>query len=92
MCRSSATCSASRDSSAVAAEAGKKVELVVTGAAGELDRQVLEACCRRSSNAAQAVIHGIEAPEERIRRGKPETGRIEVNLSARRRGRRNGQR
>ena len=63
----------------VAAETGKKVDLVVTGATGELDRQVLERMLPPFEHMLRnAVVHGIEAPAERVQRGKPEAGRIEV--------------
>ncbi len=65
----------------VAAETGKKVDLVVTGATGELDRQVLERMLPPFEHLLRnAVVHGIEAPNERVQRGKPEAGRIEVAM------------
>ena len=65
----------------IAAETGKKVELVVTGAAGELDRQVLERMLPPFEHMLRnAVVHGIEAPTDRVAAGKPETGRIELRL------------
>ncbi|HUO94600.1 MAG TPA: Hpt domain-containing protein, partial [Steroidobacteraceae bacterium] len=65
----------------VAAETGKKVDLVVSGATGELDRQVLDRMLPPFEHMLRnAVVHGIEAPAERIQRGKPEQGRIEVTL------------
>ena len=63
----------------VAAETGRKVDLIVTGATGELDRQVLERMLPPFEHMLRnAVVHGIETPQERVQRGKPETGRIEV--------------
>jgi chemosensory pili system protein ChpA (sensor histidine kinase/response regulator) len=65
----------------VAGETGKKVDLVVTGATGELDRQVLERMLPPFEHLLRnAVVHGIEAPADRVQRGKPETGRIEVAM------------
>jgi chemosensory pili system protein ChpA (sensor histidine kinase/response regulator) len=65
----------------VATETGKKVDLVVTGATGELDRQVLERMLPPFEHMLRnAVVHGIETPAERTQRGKPETGRIEVAM------------
>lgn len=65
----------------VASEAGKKVELVVAGSSGEVDRQVLERMLPPFEHMLRnSVVHGIEAPAERIAKGKPETGRIEVQL------------
>lgn len=65
----------------VASELGKKVDLGVEGAAGELDRQVLERMLPPFEHMLRnAVVHGIEMPAERAAKGKPETGRIVVNL------------
>ena len=64
-----------------AAASGKRAELIVEGAAGELDRQVLERMLPPFEHMLRnAVIHGIEMPEERIARGKPEFGRIRLEL------------
>ena len=64
-----------------ASETGKRAELVVEGASGELDRQVLERMLPPFEHMLRnAVVHGIEKPEERLRRGKPETGRIVLEL------------
>ena len=64
-----------------ALEAGKKVDLEVSGASGELDRQVLERMLPPFEHMLRnAVVHGIEPPAERAARGKPETGRIHVQL------------
>jgi chemosensory pili system protein ChpA (sensor histidine kinase/response regulator) len=63
------------------AETGKRAELVVEGASGELDRQVLERMLPPFEHMLRnAVVHGIEKPEERVRRGKPDTGRILIEL------------
>ncbi|HEY5720300.1 MAG TPA: hybrid sensor histidine kinase/response regulator, partial [Gammaproteobacteria bacterium] len=64
-----------------AAESGKKVDLVVTGAAGEFDRQVLERMLPPLEHLLRnAVVHGIETPAERLVRGKPDMGRIDLTL------------
>jgi chemosensory pili system protein ChpA (sensor histidine kinase/response regulator) len=64
-----------------AAEAGKRADLTVTGAAGELDRQVLERMLPPFEHLLRnAVVHGIEMPEERLGCGKPAAGRIELSL------------
>ena len=65
----------------VALETGRKVELRVTGATGELDRQVLERMMPPFEHMLRnAVVHGIESPARRLEVGKPEQGRIEVAL------------
>ena len=64
-----------------AADTGKRAELVVDGASGELDRQVLERMLPPFEHMLRnAVVHGIEAPEERQRLGKQPAGRIELSL------------
>jgi chemosensory pili system protein ChpA (sensor histidine kinase/response regulator) len=64
-----------------AADTGKRAELNVEGASGELDRQVLERMLPPFEHMLRnAVVHGIEKPEERIKRGKPDTGRIVLEL------------
>jgi len=64
-----------------ASDTGKRAELVVEGASGELDRQVLERMLPPFEHMLRnAVVHGIEAPEERARRGKPPAGRILLEL------------
>ncbi|MDH5309316.1 MAG: Hpt domain-containing protein [Gammaproteobacteria bacterium] len=65
----------------VAQEVGKRAELAVEGAAGELDRQVLDKMLPAFEHMMRnAVIHGIEAPEKRLATGKPATGRITIRL------------
>src|SRR6185312_7004463 len=64
-----------------AADTGKRAELSVEGASGELDRQVLERMLPPFEHMLRnAVVHGIEKPDERIKRGKPDTGRILLEL------------
>ncbi len=65
----------------VAGETGKRAELAVEGAAGELDRQVLDKMLPPFEHMVRnAVIHGIEKPEQRQANGKPATGRITIRL------------
>jgi chemosensory pili system protein ChpA (sensor histidine kinase/response regulator) len=64
-----------------ASDTGKRAELVVEGASGELDRQVLERMLPAFEHMLRnAVVHGIESPEERVANGKPDAGRIELAL------------
>jgi len=64
-----------------AADSGKRAELIVEGATGELDRQVLERMLPPFEHMLRnAVVHGIETPEERVARGKSDTGRIRLEL------------
>jgi len=62
-------------------DTGKRAELVVQGAAAELDRQMLERMVPPLEHMLRnAVVHGIEAPERRAGLGKPDVGRISVSL------------
>jgi chemosensory pili system protein ChpA (sensor histidine kinase/response regulator) len=64
-----------------AADTGKRAELVVEGASGELDRQVLERMLPPFEHMLRnSVVHGIERPEDRAARGKPDVGRIRLEL------------
>ena len=60
----------------------KKIDLVIEGEDMELDKSVVEDLldpimhCVRNS-----VDHGIEAPAERLKAGKPETGRVLLKAS-----------
>jgi chemosensory pili system protein ChpA (sensor histidine kinase/response regulator) len=65
----------------VATDTGKRAELVVVGANGELDRQVLERMLPPFEHMLRnSVVHGIETPQDRLTRGKPESGTIKVGL------------
>ncbi|MCP5329144.1 MAG: Hpt domain-containing protein, partial [Sinobacteraceae bacterium] len=64
-----------------ATDTGKRAELVVEGASGELDRQVLERMLPPFEHILRnAVVHGIEMPKLRAERGKSQTGRITMSL------------
>ncbi len=64
-----------------AGEAGKRVEVRINGAAGELDRQVLERMLAPFEHMIRnAIVHGIELPADRRAAGKSETGAIDVTL------------
>ncbi|HXA34856.1 MAG TPA: Hpt domain-containing protein [Steroidobacteraceae bacterium] len=62
-------------------DTGKRAELVVQGAAAELDRQMLERIVPPLEHMLRnAVVHGIEPPERRAALGKPDVGRISISL------------
>jgi chemosensory pili system protein ChpA (sensor histidine kinase/response regulator) len=64
-----------------AQETGKKVELAIEGGSGEIDRQVLERMLPPFEHMLRnAIVHGIELPEDRLAAGKAETGRVAVRL------------
>ncbi|HYW04175.1 MAG TPA: Hpt domain-containing protein [Gammaproteobacteria bacterium] len=64
----------------VSAELGKRAHLEVVGEA-ELDRTVLDRIMPALEHMLRnAIAHGLELPEERRRRGKPEEGTLSVAL------------
>lgn len=66
-------------------ELGKKIDLVMTGADTELDRQILDSIRDPLTHMVRnSADHGIESAADRLARGKPEQGTIE--LSARHEG------
>lgn len=61
---------------------GKKVDLVMEGGDTELDRQLLERLRDPLTHIVRnAIDHGLEAPEERRRAGKPEVGRLRLSAA-----------
>ncbi|UXI66651.1 hybrid sensor histidine kinase/response regulator [Tahibacter amnicola] len=71
----------------VALSEGKRVRFQASGGDISLDANVLDALRDAAIQLVRnAVAHGIEVPEERVRRGKPEEGHVLVRLE--RRGRR----
>ena len=65
----------------VAGEIGKQVSLDIGSAEGEMDRSVLERMIGPLEHMLRnAVDHGIELPEVRQANGKPEEGRITLDL------------
>ncbi|HEX3396798.1 MAG TPA: Hpt domain-containing protein [Steroidobacteraceae bacterium] len=62
-------------------DTGKRAELVVQGAAAELDRQMLERMVAPLEHMLRnSVVHGIEPPDRRALLGKPDVGRISISL------------
>ena len=67
---------------ALARELGKDVEGLVRGGKTEIDRKVAEALAEPLTHILRnAVDHGIEAPAERERAGKPRKGRIVITAT-----------
>jgi len=67
-------------------EQGKKVNFVMEGGDIEVDRTILEKIAEPVLHLIRnSIDHGIEAPEERKKHGKPETGLLKIN-AARERG------
>ena len=68
-----------RDTSAAL---GKKVQLVLEGEETEVDKTVLESLSDPLVHLIRnAVDHGIESPEERLAKGKSDSGRIVLKAS-----------
>lgn len=65
----------------ISTELNKQVSFELDNVEGELDRSVLERMVAPLEHMLRnAVDHGIEDREERIKTGKPETGRIVLSL------------
>jgi two-component system chemotaxis sensor kinase CheA len=63
----------------VAEKLGKRVEVEIHGAELELDRSILDRLGEPLLHLVRnAVDHGLEAPEDRLAAGKPETGVIRI--------------
>ena len=64
----------------LAREHKKNVELVIKGEETELDKKVIDVIGEPLLHLIRnAVDHGIESPEERVKLGKPETATITLN-------------
>ncbi|HUQ28651.1 MAG TPA: chemotaxis protein CheA [Usitatibacter sp.] len=68
----------------VAARLGKKVHLRTSGHETELDKELIEQLVDPLTHVVRnAIDHGIEPSEERVRAGKPETGAIVMRATHR---------
>lgn len=66
----------------LAAKLGKKVDFVTLGEATELDKGLVEKITDPLTHLVRnSCDHGIESPEERLAKGKPETGTITLSAS-----------
>jgi chemosensory pili system protein ChpA (sensor histidine kinase/response regulator) len=64
-----------------ASELGKRVELHLEGAEGEMDRTVVEHIIAPLEHMLRnAVDHGIEKPADRKQAGKPQSGSIQIGF------------
>ncbi|HEX5961546.1 MAG TPA: Hpt domain-containing protein [Rhodanobacteraceae bacterium] len=62
-------------------ELGKRAQLKVLGAQGEMDRNVLERMKAPFEHMLRnALTHGIEDPAERVARGKPAEGTVTIQV------------
>ena len=58
---------------------GKSIELSIRGEETEIDRGIVEALSDPLTHIIRnSIDHGIESPEERLRRGKPARGRVSI--------------
>lgn len=65
-----------------AQETGRRVQLKVDGAHGEMDRNLLERMKAPFEHMLRnALAHGIEAPEDRLAAGKPAEGTVDIAVS-----------
>ncbi|MAT65186.1 MAG: histidine kinase, partial [Gammaproteobacteria bacterium] len=65
----------------VCQEVGKRAELEIEGAESEMDRTVIDRIVAPLEHMLRnAIAHGIETPEQRRERGKPEAGSIRLTL------------
>ncbi|RUL73945.1 Hpt domain-containing protein [Dyella choica] len=65
-----------------AQEEGKKAQLYVEGAHGEMDRNLLDRIKAPFEHMLRnAVAHGIEQPEDRLKSGKPEEGAVRIRVA-----------
>jgi len=65
----------------VASEYGRRAELQVVGGTAELDRQIMDRMLGPLEHLLRnAIIHGLEPPEERLAAGKAESGRVTVSV------------
>lgn len=67
-----------------AASLGKEAVFVAIGGEARLEANVLSLIQRALLQLARnAVAHGIETPEERLRTGKPRQGRVQIEITRR---------
>ena len=63
----------------LARETGKKVELNIVGAETEVDRTIVDEIGDPLIHLLRnAVDHGLETPEDRIKANKSETGKVDL--------------
>jgi two-component system chemotaxis sensor kinase CheA len=66
----------------LAGKLGKKVDLVTHGEATELDKGLIEKITDPLTHLVRnSCDHGVELPQDRLARGKPETGTISLSAS-----------
>lgn len=65
----------------MSAGVNKDVDLIITGEGTEVDKTVIENIGDPLTHILRnSIDHGLETSEERIAKGKPERGKIEINI------------
>ncbi len=68
----------------VSSKLGKKVNLRTQGQETELDKELIELLIDPLTHVVRnAIDHGIESPQERVRSGKPEMGTLQMRATHR---------
>jgi two-component system chemotaxis sensor kinase CheA len=68
----------------VSTQLGKKVHLNTQGHETELDKELIELLVDPLTHVVRnAIDHGIETPEQRVKAGKPETGAVRMHATHR---------
>ncbi len=68
----------------VSSKLGKKVNLRTQGQETELDKELIELLIDPLTHVVRnAIDHGIESPQERVRSGKPEIGTLQMRATHR---------
>lgn len=63
----------------LAGELGKKIDLVIEGEGTEIDKMLADEIADPLMHLIRnSVDHGIEAPEKRVKSGKPDTGFVKI--------------
>jgi two-component system chemotaxis sensor kinase CheA len=66
----------------IAHKLGKEIDFVIEGQQTELDRNIIEAIGNPLIHLLRnAIDHGVELPEERVRLGKPRTGTVKLKAA-----------
>ncbi len=63
----------------IANEEGKKADILIEGGETEVDKSVIDIMINPLTHILRnSIDHGIETPEERLEKNKPETGQIKI--------------
>ncbi len=66
----------------MAKKAGKEIDVILEGGEISLDKKIIEEIMDPLTHIIRnAVDHGIELPEERVKKGKPRVGTVKISAS-----------